>query len=354
MRTASQIRPPSSNVRNASTASLPTSTTRTIPKRPQPSLVSTARNLDQIRQRHEAAAISNQMSGATTQSVSMEQGQRVSKHISVRPARAKQTAIASTQSARPRSATSLVSESSITSASNRTGDVSIPQSQRDELVQLSITHLNSQRVLDTYERHIQQNIVKRTTTVADEDADLLRLERQEQCAISSGALRSWLDHNLDSTNVQQIQDLSTAIQRLNSHDLDMKHAETLRMFQQWLERVVNVQKARLGRIPPNKLQFVASLGHLWHRQASEIEQSLSIIVTTLEDGKPKPENSGIAVVVAQNLRLAKVMHQEIQTATTMEKTVVLAESDWEQEQINKAIDQLSLMPMDAGIGLWAA
>lgn len=352
VRPTSQIRPPNLHIRNTSTVSLSASTTRSIARGPQSFPTSSETIAGQVRRGKEAANASSRIPGTNTQSSSRIQSKPDNNDASARRVRTRQPQSASTIAIRPRSVISHASDSSHTSTSKRVNENSIPQTQKDELLQLSISHFNSQGTFNEFEQHMQQSVARRYQKVAEQEANLLNLERQNQHTANLKALQSWIDTDDECTNIQQIQSLSTAIQDLTSSDLEIRYIETLRVFQLWLNRVHSVREERLGQDQASKLQFITPLGYQWQRWASEIEQRLSMIIQTLDGGRSGERKSGIAVLVDQNLMLAKVLLQEVQTAVTIERTVMLLESDWEQEQITKAADQ-SFTPTDLDIEVWA-
>lgn len=167
------------------------------------------------------------------------------------------------------------------------------------------------------------------------------LEATQKEAISSTALKKWLETKPSAPASQQIQSLSYTITELDRLFNDNMTLRPLEDFEQWLTESLMVQQDRSSSPSlSEEIRFVRPLGRQWCQQMHGLLRVAQMHQSTLVELGEAIEESGVALILNRYCRLANTLVKEISTALAIGKTMAQVETSWEQTELEKVVGEI--------------
>lgn len=236
-----------------------------------------------------------------------------------------------------------------------------------ELLQLSLLHKSGLERNDQWERDAESKLRRKYDSVAGNYRAILDVEKETQRQLNGQALHHWLknarEHNGQQGFAEQIQLLSLIAQEV--YDIDDSHSGRYTMaileFESWLQRVEEVQEARMSRVGRQGADdFINPLHRDWKDETNALIMKLELASRQLQSldisgyGDLEAfDNSALLRVVKSLGALVHQMGEELGIIRKIEADIVKSETTWVSQLAQQLVEmQPRAVPAAPRTGLW--
>ncbi|BCS19007.1 uncharacterized protein APUU_11835A [Aspergillus puulaauensis] len=236
-----------------------------------------------------------------------------------------------------------------------------------ELLQLSLLHKSGLERNDQRERDAESKLRRKYDSVAGNYRAILDVEKETQRQLNGQALHHWLknarEHNGQQGFAEQIQLLSLIAQEV--YDIDDSHSGRYTMaileFESWLQRVEEVQEARMSRVGGQCADdFINPIHRDWKDETNALIMKLELASRQLQSldisgygDLEALDNSALLRVVKSLGALVHQMGEELGIIRKIEADIVKSETTWVSQLAQQLVEmQPRAVPAAPRTGLW--
>ena len=236
-----------------------------------------------------------------------------------------------------------------------------------ELLQLSLLHKSGLERNDRWERDAESKLRRKYDSVAGNYRAILDVEKETQRRLNEQALHYWLknacEHNGQQGYAEQIQLLSLIAQEV--HDIGDSHSGRYTMaileFESWLQRVEEVQEARLSREGGRgSHDFINPIHREWKDETKALIMKLELASRQLQSldilGYEDLEALDASALLRAVKSLGELVHQmaeELGIIRKIEADIVKSEAAWVSQLAQQLVElQPRAVPAVPRTGLW--
>ncbi len=237
-----------------------------------------------------------------------------------------------------------------------------------ELLQLSLLHKSGLERNDQWERDAESKLRRKYDSVAGNYRAILDVEKETQSRLNEQALHYWLmnacEHNGQQGYAEQIQLLSLIAQEV--HDIGDSHSGRYTMaileFESWLQRVEEVQEARLSREGGRGADdFINPIHREWKDETKALIMKLELASRQLQSldilgyGDLEALDASALLLTVKSLgELVHQMAEELGIIRKIEADIVKSETAWVSQLAQQLVElQPRAVPAVPRTGLWA-
>lgn len=205
-----------------------------------------------------------------------------------------------------------------------------------ELLQLSLLHQHSARVLEEYEASAREKLEKTHSKLRKDYQSIRSHEREQRKALNLNAIESWCPDQALLT--EHLQTLSRVVSDLRVHtEPGSRYSDLTDTFDKWVGRAESILLD-----DKTNASFIEALPETWRAAHTSVALKLRSIQRDMEVLPPSPPSNGddpssLEIILDSCSALVDSMLKELEVMTKLQKEVLQQGKARIDEQINALI-----------------
>lgn len=214
-------------------------------------------------------------------------------------------------------------------SSNGSTDVDSVRALQDELLQLQLILLSSNKTLRAWIEDAEGKLNRQDEILFRETSNVGVIEQDQQNRINGAVLQEWLGIKKGKKSFERIGCLAHCIQTLS--DLmrpTEKLSQVIGLFEEWYEITITIRSERSGENQIQEPHFAQSLGQGWARTVEALGHSFELCLRTLQELGAGDGITGLGTILDTHTRLTKNILEELHAMEAIHSLVLDQEDDW--------------------------